>query len=118
MAFILIGVLLIAAKLLGLGPMAHWSWWYILWPFPLAAAWWAFANASGLTQRRAMQRMDERKRQRREKAMVALGMTPQGGQRPKRAAPDTPARRDATERGARVASPTTEAAPERRDRWH
>jgi len=50
--------------------------------------------------------------------MVALGMTPQGGQRPKRAAPDTPARRDETQRGARVASPTTEAAPERRDRWH
>ena len=46
------------------------------WPFPfaLAAVWWAWADGTGLTKRREMEKMDERKRERREKNLVSLGM--------------------------------------------
>ena len=37
MWFVLIGVLLGALKLLDVAPVAAWSWWAVLSPFPLAA---------------------------------------------------------------------------------
>jgi small Trp-rich protein len=74
MPLVIIGVLLLIAKLADLGPTAGWPWWVVLSPFALAAAWWSFADSSGLTRRRAMDKMEERKRQRREKAVEALGM--------------------------------------------
>jgi small Trp-rich protein len=78
MILVLIGLALLAAKLTGWEPVATWAWWWVLAPFGLAPFWWAFADGSGLTQRRIMQRMDERRRKRREQAMRALGMTPRG----------------------------------------
>ena len=45
-------------------------------PFGLAVLWWEFADGSGWTKRRAMEKMDQRKRDRREKQMEALGMSP------------------------------------------
>ncbi|WP_223683958.1 TIGR04438 family Trp-rich protein, partial [Escherichia fergusonii] len=47
MWFVLIGVLLLALKLLEAGPPAAWSWWVILAPFACAAVWWAWADATG-----------------------------------------------------------------------
>ncbi len=75
MPMVVIGVLLLVAKLAEFGPFANWSWWIILAPFALAAVWWEFADASGLTKRRAMDKMEARKVIRREKAMVTLGLT-------------------------------------------
>ena len=74
MWFVVIGVLLIALKLGELGPVAEWSWWWVLAPFALAAAWWAYADASGYTRRKEMDKLDERKRERRRKSMEALGI--------------------------------------------
>ena len=74
MAFLIIGVLLLAGKLADLGPMGGWSWWIVLTPFGLATVWWAISDKFGLTQRRAMKRMDDRKEKRRAEAMEALGM--------------------------------------------
>jgi small Trp-rich protein len=74
MWFIVIGVLLIAMKLADFGPVAAWSWWWVLAPFALAAAWWAYADSSGYTRRREMDKLDERKLERRRKAMEALGI--------------------------------------------
>ena len=74
MAFLIIGVLLLAGKLAEIGPMGAWSWWIVLTPFGLAAVWWAISDKLGLTQRRAMQRMDDRKEKRRTEAMEALGL--------------------------------------------
>ncbi len=80
MAFIVIGVLIIVAHFAGFGPMAHWTWnltgdlWKFCVPFALAAIWWAWADGSGLTKRREMDKMDQRKRERREKNLVSLGM--------------------------------------------
>ena len=74
MPLIIAGLILIAARLLGCGPLADVDWWWFLVPFGLAAAWWAVADATGLTQRRAMQKMDERKTQRRDRQMAQLGL--------------------------------------------
>lgn len=74
MPLVIIGVLLAAAKVAGVGPVADWAWWWVLLPFGGAAVWWAVADATGVTQRRAMRKMDERKAQRRERAMAELGL--------------------------------------------
>lgn len=74
MAFVIVGVLLIVLKMAGVGPVAEWSWWGVLAPFPLAAAWWWFADGTGLTKKREMDKMEERKAERRRKNIVNLGM--------------------------------------------
>jgi small Trp-rich protein len=73
MAFVILGVLLLAMKLLEFGPVAGWDWWWVLSPFPVAVAWWAWADSSGFTQRRAMDRMDEIKEARRQRSLEAIG---------------------------------------------
>ena len=74
MAFLIIGVLLLAGKLAEIGPMGQWSWWFVLTPFGLATAWWAVSDKLGLTQRKAMQRMQDRTEKRRVEAMESLGL--------------------------------------------
>jgi small Trp-rich protein len=74
MAFVIVGVLLLAMKLGSWGPVADWGWLWVLAPFGLAVAWWAFADATGWTQRRAMQKMEERKVERRRRQMQSLGL--------------------------------------------
>lgn len=74
MPMLVIGILLVLAKLAEFGPFARLSWWWILVPFGLAALWWEFADASGLTKRRAMDKMDAKKIARRDKALEALGL--------------------------------------------
>lgn len=81
MGFMVVGVLLLVLKLAAIGPMANWSWWIILAPFALAAAWWTFADASGLTSRQAAQRHDERTRRRREEQAENLGLRPNSKRR-------------------------------------
>jgi small Trp-rich protein len=76
MAFMILGVLLLAMKLAELGPVAAWAWWMVLAPFGLAAAWWSLADAVGLTQRRAMDKMERTKTDRRQRNLQALGMGP------------------------------------------
>ena len=74
MPLVIIGVLLMLAKFAELGPTAGWPWWAVLAPFGGAALWWAFADSIGITQRRAMRKMEDRKAERRERAMEALGL--------------------------------------------
>jgi len=74
MVMLVIGVLLLVAKLAEIGPTAHWSWWVVGAPFAAAVVWWQFADSTGLTKRRAMQKMDERKAQRRDRSLEALGL--------------------------------------------
>jgi small Trp-rich protein len=74
MAFVVVGTILLALKLLELDLVADLSWFWVLAPFGAAVAWWAYADSTGLTQRRAMKRMEERKVQRRERDMNALGL--------------------------------------------
>ncbi len=74
MAFVIVGVLLIVMKLTGFGPVAQWSWWLVLAPFVLAVAWWWYADSSGLTKKREIDRMEQRKDERRRRHIVNLGM--------------------------------------------
>ncbi len=71
-----IGIVLLLLKYLEIGPVATWSWLIVLAPFGLAVAWWAWADATGYTKKKAMDRMDERKKSRLDKQKTALGMGP------------------------------------------
>lgn len=74
MPMVIVGVLLLLAKLAEFGPFGAWSWWIILAPFGLAILWWQFADKSGWTQRKVMDKMERRKEERRQKAMESLGL--------------------------------------------
>ena len=74
MGFVIVGVLLIAMKLGAVGPVAGWAWWIILAPFGLAVAWWTWADGSGYTSKKEMEKLDERKEKRRVEAMQKLGL--------------------------------------------
>ena len=74
MWLVLVGLLLTGLKLAGLTGVASWPWWVVLAPYALAAAWWKFADSSGITQRNAMRRADELAAQRREAQFEALGL--------------------------------------------
>ena len=61
MWFVVLGVLLIALKLAEFGPVALWAWWWVLSPFAAAALWWSFADSSGWTKRREMDKLEDKK---------------------------------------------------------
>jgi len=70
--------------------VAQWNWeftgdlWRFVTPFLLALAWWAWADASGMTRRREMERDAERKAERRRRNISAMGLGPdaaRGGRR-------------------------------------
>ncbi|MBU6502698.1 MAG: TIGR04438 family Trp-rich protein [Burkholderiaceae bacterium] len=69
-----IGIVLLLMKYLAIGPVAGWSWWLVLAPFALAVVWWTWADLSGYSKKKAMQKMDQRKADRIEKSRVALGL--------------------------------------------
>ena len=75
MPMVIVGVLLLLAHIADLGPFGAWPWWAIALPFGLAVLWWHFADTSGWTQRRVMDKMERKKLDRRDKAMNALGLT-------------------------------------------
>ncbi|GAA0767081.1 TIGR04438 family Trp-rich protein [Ideonella azotifigens] len=74
MAFIIIGVVLLALWLLDWGFVGHLDWWWIALPFVLALAWWAYADASGLTRKREMEKDEERKAERRRRNIANMGL--------------------------------------------
>ncbi len=80
MFFIIVGVLIIATNLAGVGPFATWNWelsgdlWKICTPFALAALWWLWADKSGLNKRREMEKMELRKQKRRTENLASLGL--------------------------------------------
>ena len=74
MYFVVLGVLLIALKMADIGFVAAWSWWAVLSPFAGALVWWAYADASGLTKKREMDKLEDRKLERRRKNMEAMGI--------------------------------------------
>ena len=73
MYFLGIGIVLLLMKYLEMGPVASWSWLIVLAPFGLAVVWWAWADASGYTKRKAMEREDKRRLDRINKHREAIG---------------------------------------------
>lgn len=74
MLLIIVGVLLIALKAMDINPVAGWSWYVALAPFPLAAVWWFWSDKSGRTSRVAMDKDEERKDTRRREQFANLGL--------------------------------------------
>ena len=73
MYFLGLGIILLAMKYLEIGPVAAWDWWVVLAPFGLAVAWWAWADSSGHTKRRAMDRENARRQARIDRNKDAIG---------------------------------------------
>ena len=73
---LILGILLVALKYLEIGPVAQWSWWWVLSPFAVTLLWWAWADMTGYTKRKAMEKMEERKKERIERQKETLGMAP------------------------------------------
>ncbi|PKO62484.1 MAG: hypothetical protein CVU24_03865 [Betaproteobacteria bacterium HGW-Betaproteobacteria-18] len=67
-----LGLVLLLMKYAALGPVADWSWWWVLSPFALAVVWWAWADNSGYTKRKAMEREEQRLKGRRDRTKSAL----------------------------------------------
>jgi small Trp-rich protein len=77
-----LGIILLALKYLEIGPPAAWSWLTVLSPFALAVVWWAWADWSGYTKRKAMERENERKQARIDRTREQLGLgTKKSGRR-------------------------------------
>lgn len=85
MWFVAIGVVMLVMNLAGIGPIGAWTWkedwWALLMPFALAILWWFWADSSGWTQRKAMEKVDAKRDARREKQLDALGMGPKKSKR-------------------------------------
>ncbi|WP_028605173.1 TIGR04438 family Trp-rich protein [Ottowia thiooxydans] len=68
-----LGIILLLLKYFEISPVAQWSWWLVLVPFAAAIVWWAWADWSGYTKRKAMDRHDVRKQQRIDRQRKAIG---------------------------------------------
>jgi small Trp-rich protein len=73
MYFLALGVVLLIMKSMEIDPVATWSWLTVLAPFGLAAAWWAWADSSGYTKRRAMEVEQARVKARVQRNREAMG---------------------------------------------
>ena len=76
-----LGIVLLLMKYLEMGPVATWNWWIVLTPFALVVVWWAWADSSGYTKRKAMEREDARRKARVDKNKAAIGTLRRGGRR-------------------------------------
>jgi small Trp-rich protein len=74
MLFLAVGILLGVLKYLEIDPVAAWPWWWVLAPFGLAVVWWAWADWSGYTKKKAMQRENEKRAARIDKSRKAMGL--------------------------------------------
>ena len=84
MVFVLIGVLCVVLRLGGWVQFHQddlWAWVIVLSPFALAVVWWAWADASGLTQKNAMKSLDAKKEARRQQLMEGLGQHKPGSKK-------------------------------------
>ena len=73
MFFLWLGILALLLKLLDVSPVASLAWWVVLSPFGWAVVWWAWADWSGYTRKKVMQKEDRRKQKRIDKQRQAMG---------------------------------------------
>lgn len=76
MYLVVLGAILLLLKALEVDLVAKLPWWGALLPLGLAMLWWAWADASGWTKRREMDKMEQRKKDRRAQNLEALGTGP------------------------------------------
>lgn len=73
MYFLGLGLALLIMKYLAVSPVADWSWWIILAPFGLAMLWWTWADNSGYSKKKAMERENDRRQERIDRNRENLG---------------------------------------------
>lgn len=84
MVFVIIGIILLALKLLQVGQVAALSWWWVLTPFALAFIWWEVIDPMfSLSQKRAMRESHERRQDRVDKYREKLGLVAPKGKKEK-----------------------------------
>ena len=71
-----LGLVLLVLKYLEIGPVAAWDWWVVLLPFGLAVLWWVWADTTGCTKKKAMEREDARRKARIDSNQEAWGPQP------------------------------------------
>lgn len=76
MLFLIAGVILLVMKVADIPPVDLWSWWIVLSPFALAVAWWSWADWSGYTKKRQVDRENARKQARIDKQRENIGLGP------------------------------------------
>lgn len=76
MYFLGLGLLLLGLKYFEISTVATWSWWIVLAPFGLAILWWSWADGSGFTKKRVMERENQKRLARIEKQKADLGIKP------------------------------------------
>ncbi len=76
MWFLGLGLLFILLKVQEMGPVADWPWWGVLAPLGLAVAWWAWADQSGYTKRKVIEKENARKQARIDRQREAMGLRP------------------------------------------
>ena len=76
MYFLLIGIALLAMKYLEIGPVAAFPWWIVLSPFAMAVAWWTWADSSGYTKKKVIERENARKQARIDRNRENMGFAP------------------------------------------
>lgn len=69
-----LGIVLLALKYLEIGQVATWEWWWVLSPFGLAVVWWAWADWSGYSKKKVVQRENQRRQARIDKSRQSLGI--------------------------------------------
>lgn len=74
MWFLGIGVILTGLWFAGIEPVSQWHWGYLFIPYGLAFVWWTFADATGITKKREMEKLEQRKRERLERNREQLGL--------------------------------------------
>lgn len=74
MAAVVLAVLKVLAHLevVDVAGIAAMSWWWVLGGFAVTMAWFTYADQSGLTKRKAMEKMDKRKQERLDKQRELL----------------------------------------------
>ena len=75
MYFLGLGLVLLALKYFEIGPVVAWSWLLVLLPFGLAVLWWSWADWSGYTKKKAMERENARRQERIDRNRDAIGTT-------------------------------------------
>jgi small Trp-rich protein len=68
-----LGLVLLILKYMEIGPVAVWDWWVVFSPFALAIAWWAWADSTGYTKRKAMEAEDAKRQARIDRNRDAMG---------------------------------------------
>ena len=74
MYFLLLGIVLLVMWYAEIGPVAAWPWYFVFAPFALAVIWWWWADMTGYSKRKVIERENEKKKARIDKSREAMGI--------------------------------------------